>query len=141
MKPRLMFALAVLLGGFLTLPLGDGGRAVAAADAEPMIVHNVYFSLRDDSGMERKKLVEACKKYLSEHAGTVYFSAGILAEEFDRDANDRDFDVALHIVFKNKEAHDKYQASEKHKQFINENRENWKKVRVFDSKVTDSKSK
>ena len=109
-----------------------------AADkgAEPMIVHDVYFSLKDNSPEAKQKLVDACKKHLSKHAGEVFFAAGPLADEFKREVNDRDFDVALHIVFKNKAAHDTYQDHKRHHQFINENKENWKKVRVFDSQAT-----
>src|SRR5262245_54859911 len=79
---------------------------VAAPAAEPMIVHNVYFSLKDSSPAAKKKMVEACKKYLTKHAGTVYFAAGTFAEDLTRPVNDRDFDVALLIVFKDKAAHD-----------------------------------
>jgi hypothetical protein len=43
--------------------------------------------------------------------------------------------VALHIYFKDQAAHDKYQDAPRHKQFIDENKDNWKKVRVFDSVV------
>ena len=53
--------------------------------------------------------------------------------------NDRDFDVALHIVFKDRAAHDQYQDAPRHKQFIDENKDNWKKVRVFDSEVEPTK--
>ena len=49
--------------------------------------------------------------------------------------NDRDFDVALHVVFKDKAAHDEYQKTARHLKFIEENQANWKKVRVFDSGV------
>jgi hypothetical protein len=101
--------------------------------AEPMIVHDVYFTLKDNSPAAQAKLVAACKKYLSGHPGTVYFSAGVLAKDLNRDVNDRDWDVALHLVFENKAAHDKYQDAERHKKFIEENKDNWKKVRVFDS--------
>ena len=52
-----------------------------------------------------------------------------------RDVNDRDFDVALHLVFKSKAAHDQYAKSERHLKFIEENKDNWKRVRVFDSYV------
>ena len=45
------------------------------------------------------------------------------------------FDVALHIVFKDMASHDKYQEAKRHQQFIDENKDNWKKVRVFDSVV------
>jgi len=49
--------------------------------------------------------------------------------------NDRDFDVALHILFQDQAAHDRYQDDARHHQFIAENQANWKKVRVFDSVV------
>jgi hypothetical protein len=117
------------------LAFGGAGKSEEAAGPEPMIAHNVYFALKDASPEAKRKLVGACKKYLAKHPGTVFFAAGTLAEEFKRPVNDRDFDVALHLVFKNKEAHDKYQDAATHKQFIEENKENWKKVRVFDSLV------
>jgi hypothetical protein len=62
-----------------------------------------------------------------------------VAPEFNREVNDRDFDVALHLVFKDKDAHDKYQVSERHKQFVAAHSNSMKKVRVFDSKVGNSK--
>lgn len=113
----------------------SSSHAVAAEGAQPVLAHNVFFSLKDNSEAAKKKLVAACKKYLSEHPGTVFFAAGTLAEDFNRPVNDRDFDVALHVVFKNKAAHDQYQKHERHQRFIEENKENWKKVRVFDSYV------
>ncbi|MCC6419161.1 MAG: Dabb family protein [Gemmataceae bacterium] len=100
-----------------------------------MIAHMVYFSLKDNSPAAKEKLVTACRKYLSKHPGEVFFAAGTLAREFDRPVNDRDFDVALHLVFRDRAAHDKYQDAPRHKQFIDENKDNWKKVRVFDSAV------
>ncbi len=100
-----------------------------------MLAHNVYFSLKDTSDGAKKKLVAACKKHLTDHPGTVLFAAGVLAEEYDRPVNDRDFDVALHVVFQDKAAHDAYQKAERHLKFIEENKNNWKAVRVFDSYV------
>jgi hypothetical protein len=110
-------------------------RTEAADEGGALLAHNVYFALKDNSPAAKKKLVDACKKYLSGHPGEVFFAAGTLAEELNREVNDRDFDVALHIVFKDKAAHDKYQDAKRHKEFIEENRDNWKKVRVFDSLV------
>ena len=52
---------------------------------------------------------------------------------------DRDWDVGLHVVFQDKASHDKYQVSERHKQFVEENRTAWKKVRVFDSAIAAKK--
>src|SRR5262249_6294026 len=106
----------------------------ARADG-PQIGHMVYFTLKDNSPAAKKKLVDACKKDLKDHEGVVYFSAGVINEELKRDLNDREFDVALHLVFKNKASHDKYQTAKTHLQFIEENKESWKKVRVFDSDI------
>jgi hypothetical protein len=111
------------------------GSAWAAEPADRMLAHDVYFSLKDNSPEAREKLIAACKKYLANHPGTVWFAAGPLAEEFQREVNDREFDVALHLVFKNKAAHDAYQKAEAHEKFIAENKDGWTKVRVFDSYV------
>jgi Stress responsive A/B Barrel Domain len=106
-----------------------------AARAEIALAHDVYFSLNDASPKAKDELVAACKKYLTGHDGIVYFSVGTLAAELNRPVNDRDFDVALHVYFKDRAAHDRYQEAPRHKQFIAEQQSNWKKVRVFDSTV------
>src|SRR5262249_53333900 len=110
-------------------------RTEAAAAVEPMIGHMVYFTLNDNAPAKVQALVSACDKYLSKHPGEGFYAAGPLAKEVNRDVNDRDWDVALHLVFKTKADHDKYQDAPRHKQFIEENRANWKKVRVFDSLI------
>jgi len=97
--------------------------------------HDVYFTLNDNSDAAKTRLVEACKKYLSGHPGTVFFACGTLAKELDRDVNDLGFEVALHIVFDGMASHDAYQTAPRHDQFIAENKDNWKTVRVFDSIV------
>ena len=109
------------------------------ADSNPA---SDYFKLKDSSAAARQKLVDACHKYLSKHDGEVYFSVGILAKDLKREVNDQDWDVALIIVFKDKAAHDKYQTHPRHQDFIKEGKENWAKVRVFDSYLmSDQKAK
>ncbi len=103
--------------------------------ADPMLAHDVYFTLKDDSGQAKEELVVGCKEFLADHPGVVWFSAGVLVKEHQRDVNDLDFDVALHMVFKDKAAHDKYQEADGHHKFIEEFSENWESVRVFDSFV------
>jgi hypothetical protein len=102
-----------------------------------MIGHMVYFKLKDSTPEARQKLVDACKKYLASHDGVVFFSAGTIGADFKRDVNDRDWDVALHLVFADKAAHDKYQDHPEHLKFIEENKAGWDKVRVFDSEFTE----
>ncbi|MEZ6142674.1 MAG: Dabb family protein [Zavarzinella sp.] len=112
--------------------------SVQAAD-KPHIGHMVFFQLKDASPEAQQKLVAACNKYLKEHDGVAYYSAGVRGKEFDREVNAQDWDVALHLVFKDKESHDKYQTHPMHLKFIEENKENWKSVKVFDSHIAPSK--
>jgi hypothetical protein len=123
---KLISLLMLAALGFALAQPPAGGKKLA---------HMVYFSLNDSSEAAKAKLVGACQKYLKGHAGEVFFAAGTLAADFTRDVNDRDFDVALHIVFRGKADHDRYQDHARHAQFIKESQANWKKVRVFDSYV------
>jgi Stress responsive A/B Barrel Domain len=100
-----------------------------------MLAHSCYFSLHDNSPAAVKKLVDDCRTYLPDHAGVLYFAVGTLNRELDRQVNDRDFDVALTIIFESKAAHDAYQIAPKHQQFIRECKPNWHLVRVFDADV------
>jgi hypothetical protein len=106
-----------------------------AQEKPTALAHDVYFSLNDASPSARSELVAACRKYLTGHEGTLFFSVGAVAAELARPVNDRDFDIALHITFADRAAHDRYQEHARHKQFIAEQQKNWKRVRVFDSMV------
>jgi Stress responsive A/B Barrel Domain len=135
MRRTLLFASAgiiVLLGFAMML-------GVNSSQAQPkegkMLSHDVYFTLKDNSPEAKARLVAACKKYLTKHEGEVFFTAGVLAEALKREVNDLKFDVALHIVFKDLESQEKYQKAKRHDEFIAENKDNWKSVRVFDSIV------
>jgi len=129
--------------GFGTLCLGLFALAAWLSDAAPAgaqqgkqegpaIIHNVYFKLKDRTPAHVQKLIASCQKYLSKQPGVTYFACGGVSE-LDRPVNDRDWDVGLHVVFVNRAAHDTYQTDAQHLQFINENKENWEKVRVFDT--------
>jgi hypothetical protein len=100
-----------------------------------MLAHNVYFTLNDASDAAKQALVDSCKKYLKDHPGVVFFACGTLQPELQRPVNDRAFDVALHVVFDSLASHDLYQDAPLHQKFIEENKPNWKQVRVFDSAV------
>ena len=143
----LRLSLAAIAAALLAAPVAlsqekDAKKALKKSlkSSEPMIGHMVYFKLKDGSPTARQKLVDACNKYLSNHEGTIFYSAGPIAEDFKRDVNDTDWDVALHVVFANKAAHDKYQDHPEHLKFIEENKETWDKVRVFDSALPGAKS-
>jgi hypothetical protein len=101
-----------------------------------MLSHAVYFQLKDRTPAAARALVESCQKHLTGHPGTVSFSVGTCAK-YDRQVNDRDFDVALVIVFESHAAHDAYQVADRHNQFIAENATSWAQVRVFDADLAE----
>ena len=102
-----------------------------------MLAHNVYFSLRDRSPEAIRHLLDACRTHLANRPGVMFFACGELASGCSRPVNDRDFDVSLHLIFKTVDDHDRYQNQDaEHQKFIAACRDNWAKVRVFDSVVS-----
>ena len=100
-----------------------------------MLSHDVFFTLTDSSPSAVQSLIDSCHSYLRDHAGVIFFSVGGRAEGLEREVNDSDFHVALHVVFSDRESHDAYQDAPEHHAFIEENSSNWSSVRVFDSSV------
>jgi len=128
------FSLSIIAGAIaVPAAIAIVGSVGAQEEADRPIAHMVFFELETPSADGRYHLVRGCEKYLSGHPGTLHFSAGEIASDMKRDVNDRDFDVALHIVFRDKAAHDRYQEAERHLKFIEEFQDSWAKVRVFDS--------
>jgi hypothetical protein len=72
---------------------------------------------------------------LTVQPGIVFFAAGVRDPGLTRDVNVQDWDIGLHIQFESRAAHDAYQEDAMHDRFIAENKENWAKVRVFDTLV------
>lgn len=99
------------------------------------LAHMVYFTLHDSSEAACDKLIADCEKYLTDHAGTIYFSVGKRVPDLQRPVNDQEFHVALNVVFDSREAHDRYQTDPRHLKFIEENKSTWKQARIFDSYV------
>jgi Stress responsive A/B Barrel Domain len=132
-RTRILAILAGLLAVAAVALSGPPGIGATRTAAGPKLAHMVYFTLKDRSPGNRAKLVASCKLLLSGHEGVEYFSTGSLAGDLKQEFNDREFDVSLNLVFVDKDAHDKYQESERHKKFIEENLAKLEKVRVFDS--------
>lgn len=122
-----------LIQGHRSMAEEPRSPASDAADKSAPLAHIVFFTLAESNDTNRAKLIEGCKKYLDEHEGVVYFGVGVNAPEYDREVNDRDYDVALHLVFESAKDQDVYQTHPRHLKFIEECKGLWKKVRVFDS--------
>lgn len=125
MRTSLLVLSALALGACRSL----SGPAVEG----PLLVHSVFFTLRDDTPAARERLVESCYRHLAPIEGITFFAAGARDEELTRDVNDLEFDVALTVVFEDRAAHDLYQPHERHQRFIAENKDSLAAVRVFDA--------
>lgn len=101
-----------------------------------LLGHMVYFTLKERTPQAIQAMLDACRKYLTGHPGTIFFGVGTLVADLDRPVNDREFDIALQVVFDGRASHDAYQQAPRHVQFIEENKPNWAKVRVFDADIT-----
>jgi len=134
MKVLASLAIGAAISTWLFLEMRSPGMAAQG----PAVGHMVFFELKEGTKEAKEKLVAACNEHLSGHEGTLYFSAGTIAEDLRRDVNDLDFHVALHLVFESKQAHDRYQDHPRHKKFIDESKDGWKRVRVFDSYLSPS---
>jgi hypothetical protein len=117
----------------LAAVLAVGAVTHSAEKTGPQLAHMVFFTLKDHSKEARDAFVASCQKYLADHEGTASFSVGVIAEDVVEPVSVRDFDVALHVVFEDKAARDKYLEHPRHTQFVQENKEHFAKVRVFDS--------
>jgi len=109
-----------------------GAVVPSAGAAEPQLSHSVIFKLKDSSPKERERFLASCEKYLTGHRGAVAFAVGVIAEDVVEPVSDRDFDVALHVIFEDKARLAEYLKSERHDKFVAENRAAFAKVRVFD---------
>jgi hypothetical protein len=127
------------------IPVLVAGFALGAASrpekAGAPLAHMVFFGLKDRSKESRAEFLASCQKYLSGHEGTIYFSVGTIAEDVPEPVSVLDFDVALHVVFENKEGKAKYLKSPRHDSFVAENKDKFGKVRVFDSYLAPAPAK
>jgi len=102
---------------------------------EAMLAHMVYFTLSEPTDENIERLIQSCQEHLTGHPGTVLYAAGRLTPDLDRPVNDREFHVALQLVFESRNAHDQYQVSQRHQSFIATNKDSWANVRIFDADV------
>jgi hypothetical protein len=97
-----------------------------------MFVHVVYFWMKPGAaGDARARLVEDCRTYLGKIPTVRHIWSGRPAMT-PREVVDNSYDVGLCVVLDDSPGHDVYQEHPLHKEFIARNRENWKRVQVYD---------
>lgn len=80
--------------------------------------HMFFFQLCDTNPKLVKDFIDFCQKYLGGHQGQIHFSVGLRALEINRDVSGTNFEVSVHMIFKNKKAFDDYSNSKTHEEFI-----------------------
>jgi hypothetical protein len=97
-----------------------------------MLIHNVYFWLTDDISTDQrhmfKEKLTALKNITAAEAVYVGTPAGT-----DRPVVDRSYDYALTVVFKDIEAHDRYQEDPLHKDFLTNCSAMFEQVIIYDA--------
>ncbi len=98
------------------------------------LVHTVLFWLNNPESKEDRdifekgvhKLLKQCKFITSSHIG-------VPADTATRPIVDASYTYCVVITFESKEAHDNYQVDPLHKKFVEESKDLWRKVMVYDS--------
>ena len=99
-----------------------------------MFVHVVLFWLNDGAPADaRERLRADCEQYLGKVPSVRQLWAGRPAMT-PREVVDNSYDVGLCVVLDDEAGHDVYQVHELHKQFIERNKANWKRVQIYDFK-------
>ena|SRR5690606_16997599 len=126
---RKFMALSVGLGLGMFLPK----KLTAAKAAKPMIVHQVFFWLKQPK-KDLKAVMKGCKdigKLKSAHS----YQVGIPAATAKRPVIDDSYHIALTVNFKSIEDHDIYQEDPIHLEFIEQHSDKWEKVQIYDFEV------
>ncbi|MEM1358105.1 MAG: Dabb family protein [Bacteroidota bacterium] len=106
-------------------------------DAEPVLIHTVYFWLNDDVDEVAAKSFEEGVWSLEEIPSVKRMFVGPAASTPSRDVVDNSFDYALIVWFDDVAGHDIYQEHPIHLKFVEEQGAKFKKVQVHDNVLQD----
>jgi hypothetical protein len=96
-----------------------------------MFVHTVYFWLREDaSDSDRRAFEQGLTNLLS--IETIDHAYKGMPATTDRPAIDRTYSYGIVVVFRDKSAHDAYQAHPAHDMFREDCERYWRKVQIYD---------
>ncbi len=99
-----------------------------------MMIHSVYFWLKDEKKDECGRFEEALRALVKiPEIQLGHF--GKPAPTAERPVTDHSFDYSLILTFASKEAHDAYQVHPDHDVFVDGCKDLWAKVVVYDSEL------
>jgi len=98
-----------------------------------MLIHTVYFWLRKDLDGDKYTEFRLSLETMRgiKHAEAMYI--GTPAKTAKRPVVDTSYDFALTVIVKDIAAHDAYQEDPLHQAFIANNKELWKRVKIYDA--------
>lgn len=97
-----------------------------------MLVHSVFFWLKDDVSQQKKDFFVSQLETLKQITSAREVFTGAPADT-DRPVVERSYNYALTVIFDDMTAHDKYQSDPIHKNFISNCSEMFAKVVVYDA--------
>ena len=101
-----------------------------------MILHNVYFWLKEEvTESEKKDFVQGIVDFLSNVEQVQKYEIGKPAATPERDVVDHSFNYTMFVWFNTVEDHDVYQTHPAHDIFVNSFSKLWAKVQVIDSEL------
>lgn len=116
--------------------LAVGTKIVADMDAEKknnQFVHHVFFYLNENNQANRDKLIEGLKK-LAKIPLIKSYNIGVPANT-DRDVVVKDYSISWLTYFKDAKAEQAYQKDPVHLKFIEDYKNLWKEVKVYDTEA------
>lgn len=129
----LLFQLAIASTVFSTTQIKNQQQMDKLEDFDPTYVHTVYFWFKNPQNKADKQKFEASlKKFLaaSKYAKTKFIG---FPPKATRDVVDDSFNYSLVLTFSSAEEQAKYQKEPAHDVFVNECKDLWAKVIVYDS--------
>lgn len=98
------------------------------------VLHSVYFYFKKDNPERVEEMRQAIMKDLGaiKTVQTLYAGAPLGME---RDVVDNEYTMSLHAIFRDREALNSYLTDAIHLEFLKKFGSDWKKIRVFDTKL------
>lgn len=98
-----------------------------------MLIHTVNFWLKDDLSAQERAAFEAALQSLKNIASAEAVYVGTPAATPPRPVIDSSYDYMLTVLLKDLGAHDAYQADPLHQSFLNDNKDKWQRVHIYDA--------
>lgn len=108
-------------------------RQIHAKTHANMIVHQVFFWLHDPA-KDLKTVMDGCRK-IAQTKSVKDYKVGVPAGTQRREVVDHSFHISLTVYFDSIGDHDLYQTDPVHLQFVEDHKDKWSQVKVYDFEV------